>query len=220
MSTRIFDEPTAKLDPIASRAVFDQIESLRGKCTVIHITHDLSACLKADQVILFEDSTNMESGTHEDLLSRPDSKYREFYTATLGRGDDGGDSDDEEEEETEADVEKDGADVLATEANFADDENSGAEEVEGEASEQGTPEDPHLPAVVQLSWIPETDSQSGNSPECTARIVEINEDELEDHKIVEDPFEEDEKEDDDDDSGFEASSQSSFGPEKLPASKD
>lgn len=81
----IFDEPTSKMDPIASRAVFEKIESLRGSCTIVHITHDLSACLRADQVILFENGTNVEAGTHHELLAKAESRYRQFYLASIGR---------------------------------------------------------------------------------------------------------------------------------------
>lgn len=73
------------MDPIASRAVFDKIESFRGTCTIVHITHDLSACLNADQVILFENGTNVETGTHAELLTRLDSRYRQFYMASIGQ---------------------------------------------------------------------------------------------------------------------------------------
>lgn len=84
MVISIFDEPTAKMDPIASRAVFEKLQALRGSCTIVHITHDLSACLRADQVILFEEGTNVESGTHDSLLAQIDSRYCQFYMASLG----------------------------------------------------------------------------------------------------------------------------------------
>jgi hypothetical protein len=103
----IFDEPTAKLDPIASRAVFDKIESLRGECTVIHITHDLTACLKADQVILFEEGKSVEAGTHEALLSSPNSKYAEFYNASMGHRED-----EEDTDESGTEDENEGDDVI------------------------------------------------------------------------------------------------------------
>lgn len=93
----IFDEPTAKMDPIASRAVFEKLQALRGSCTIVHITHDLSACLRADQVILFEEGTNVECGTHESLLAQADSRYRQFYMASLG----GYEQDDEEQTSVE-----------------------------------------------------------------------------------------------------------------------
>lgn len=129
----IFDEPTAKLDPIASRAIFDEIEKLRGSCTVVHITHDLSACLKADQVILFDDGCNVESGTHEALLAKANSKYGEFYKATLGHQNDEDEDDDGETEEAENE-EDDGGSVEEEdeEAEAIQDRPDGEEESEAE----------------------------------------------------------------------------------------
>lgn len=92
---RIFDEPSSALDPLAAKMVFDKIESLRGGCTVIHITHDLAACIKADQVIMFEDGKLIETGTHADLLEKADSRYRAFYMAHTGQDEDGQSADDD-----------------------------------------------------------------------------------------------------------------------------
>lgn len=33
---------------------------------------------------MFEEGKNIESGTHEELLARPNGKYRKFYFASLG----------------------------------------------------------------------------------------------------------------------------------------
>ena len=74
--------------------------------------------------------------------------------------------------------------------------------------------------AVHFSWLHGQDGQAGKSPESFARIEEIHEDELEEHKTMEGALGEDEKDDESDDSGFEASSQSSFCPEKFPAPKD
>ena len=99
---RIFDEASASLDPLASRAVFDKIESLRGSSTVVHITHDLAACIRADKVIMFEDGQLIETGTHAELVEREGGKYRAFYLAHTGQDDEGEDEDEDEESEEPA----------------------------------------------------------------------------------------------------------------------
>lgn len=128
----VFDEPSAPLDPIAARAVFDKIESLRGGCTVIHITHDLAACIKADQVILFDEGKNVESGTHEGLLAQPDSKYRQFYMASIGHGGDDNSEDDEEDDDS---VDEEAAEEEDDDEDDGEDENDDAREEEQSADD-------------------------------------------------------------------------------------
>lgn len=156
----------------------------------MHITHDLSACLKADQVILFEDGKNVESGTHEALLADPDSKYRLFYNASLGREYEG--SDQEDDSDNDADIEE------------SDTENTEAES----SSEAGsTPDNPTF-FLMHLSPL-------GESPELYARIEEISEDIEEEQEILDVVDEQkDQREDEANDSGFEASSQANF-PERI-----
>ena len=50
----LLDEPTSGLDDRAQAAVLAAIERLRGKRTVILVTHRRSRCAIADQVITFE----------------------------------------------------------------------------------------------------------------------------------------------------------------------
>lgn len=94
------------MDPLASRSVFDKIEALRGRATVVHITHDLAACVRADQVIMFEDGRLIESGTHDELVNRSNSKYRAFFLAHTGAEDVGNDDRDVEDDEDEDEDER------------------------------------------------------------------------------------------------------------------
>ena len=119
---RIFDEASASLDPLASRAVFDKIESLRGSSTVVHITHDLAACIRADKVIMFEDGQLIETGTHAELVEREGGKYRAFYLAHTGQDDDEEDEESVEPaaEEDECESEEDGPITDQLHANLDD----------------------------------------------------------------------------------------------------
>ena len=42
----LLDEPTANIDPISTKAIFEIIEELRGKKTILLITHDLNTIIE------------------------------------------------------------------------------------------------------------------------------------------------------------------------------
>ena len=66
----ILDEPTAALDTESERAVQQAIETLVQDRTVVVITHRLSTVAGAGQIMVIDDGHVVESGTHDELLSR------------------------------------------------------------------------------------------------------------------------------------------------------
>ena len=54
---------------------------------------------------MLEDGKLIESGTHIELLSRQDSKYRAFYNAHTGKGEDENEDEDEDEDGDKEDTE-------------------------------------------------------------------------------------------------------------------
>ena len=66
--TLIFDEATASVDPISIGKFMDAMEELRGKCTMILISHQLSTIQHADRIIVMENGRIVEFGTHAELL--------------------------------------------------------------------------------------------------------------------------------------------------------
>lgn len=64
----IFDEATSALDSISERKIQDAIEPLIDARTSILIAHRLSTILAADEILVVQDGTIVERGTHEELV--------------------------------------------------------------------------------------------------------------------------------------------------------
>ena len=75
---KIFDEPSSALDPIAEYELFDSIMKDGEKNTMIFISHRLSSVKNADQVLMLEQGTIIESGPHSELMKK-DGSYAQMY---------------------------------------------------------------------------------------------------------------------------------------------
>lgn len=74
----VFDEPSAALDPIAEHELLSGIlQETDGKTRVL-ISHRLSCVKYADNVLLLEQGSVAEEGTHESLIKKA-GKYAELY---------------------------------------------------------------------------------------------------------------------------------------------
>ncbi|MFK8002385.1 MAG: ABC transporter ATP-binding protein [Polyangiales bacterium] len=74
----VLDEPTAALDPEAEQALFDEVESLRGRCVTLIAAHRLSALRDADEILLLEGGKITERGDHAALIAE-DGRYAELF---------------------------------------------------------------------------------------------------------------------------------------------
>ncbi|NLE74735.1 MAG: ABC transporter ATP-binding protein [Actinobacteria bacterium] len=74
----ILDEPTAALDPIAESRLYDRYSELSGGKTSVYISHRLASTRFCDRIILIDNKTIAECGTHEELL-RLGGKYAELF---------------------------------------------------------------------------------------------------------------------------------------------
>ncbi len=80
----VLDEPTSALDAGSERAVTESLERLmKGKTTFI-IAHRLSTVRRADLILVIKDGRIIESGSHEELLSKEEGEYRRLYELQIG----------------------------------------------------------------------------------------------------------------------------------------
>ena len=77
----ILDEPTASLDAKTEHEVLSNLSEWGREKIVFLITHRLSTIRNADNIAFLEDGVVVETGSHEELMSRPDGRYRAFVQA-------------------------------------------------------------------------------------------------------------------------------------------
>ncbi len=66
----ILDEPTTGLDADSSHNVLDPLRRLMSGRTTVMISHNLMTVTDADVIVVLEDGSIVETGTHDELLER------------------------------------------------------------------------------------------------------------------------------------------------------
>jgi ATP-binding cassette subfamily B protein len=76
----ILDEATSSVDTETELLIQQALERLMQGRTTIIIAHRLSTVRNADQIVVLEDKSIREMGSHEELLGLEDGLYRRLYT--------------------------------------------------------------------------------------------------------------------------------------------
>lgn len=66
----ILDEPTAALDPLAEKEMYEKYDSLCQGKTALFISHRLASTQFSDRILFLRDGEIVESGSHQELLSQ------------------------------------------------------------------------------------------------------------------------------------------------------
>ncbi len=74
----ILDEPTAALDARAEYETFQRFAELVSGQTVVLISHRFSTVRAANRIVVLQNGTVLEEGTHDQLLAR-NGLYAELF---------------------------------------------------------------------------------------------------------------------------------------------
>ncbi|MCL2125453.1 MAG: ABC transporter ATP-binding protein/permease [Oscillospiraceae bacterium] len=76
----ILDEPTASLDPLAECRMYETFQSILRNRGCVMISHRLASARLADRIIVLDGGKVVQSGGHEELVSR-EGLYNRMWTA-------------------------------------------------------------------------------------------------------------------------------------------
>lgn len=78
-SIALLDEPTSALDSGTEKAVLGALFDLAEGRTCIVVAHRLSTAARCDQIVVLDEGRVVESGTHAELVARPQGVYAELW---------------------------------------------------------------------------------------------------------------------------------------------
>lgn len=80
----VLDEATSSLDSQSESLIQDALDKLMAKCTTIAIAHRLSTIRKMDRIIVMDNGTIFEEGTHETLIRKRSGIYKHLWSLQAG----------------------------------------------------------------------------------------------------------------------------------------
>ena len=80
----LFDEATSALDYESERAVMTNMRAICKGRTVLIIAHRLSTVRHANRIVVVEKGRIVETGSHAELIDRPDGHYAHLYRLQSG----------------------------------------------------------------------------------------------------------------------------------------
>jgi ATP-binding cassette subfamily B protein len=84
----LLDEVMSALDPTSRAAIEETLDKVTKGRTVFSITHDLTQCMKADLVCVFQRGHLAEMGSHQELLAR-NGVYADLWQKSMIAGTEG-----------------------------------------------------------------------------------------------------------------------------------
>lgn len=75
----VLDEPTAALDPFSEAEVYSCFDGVAKGKTAVYISHRLSSCKFCTKIIVFDNGSIIQTGTHSELLKNERGKYSELW---------------------------------------------------------------------------------------------------------------------------------------------
>ncbi|MFZ3073512.1 MAG: ABC transporter ATP-binding protein [Minisyncoccales bacterium] len=80
----VLDEATSSLDSQSEMLIQDALDRLMSKCTTIAIAHRLSTIRKMDRIIVMDNGSIAEQGTHQTLIRKKSGIYKTLWSLQAG----------------------------------------------------------------------------------------------------------------------------------------
>ena len=75
----MLDEPTASLDAIAEKEIYDNFKTLINNRSALIISHRLASTRFCDNIALLDNGKILEYGSHELLMNKENGVYKEMF---------------------------------------------------------------------------------------------------------------------------------------------